>query len=176
MLRDGFRHAVEHALQVIQLACELHLHDDNLAFAVDGLDVYAVELVRCAFLVAFAFQDFGYRDFLAEQHGYQPFEHGEVRLVAQHTLHGPVKTDVFIVYLHCCLFYKNFLTLFALLDDIHTGSETFFRCFPQPAVDGVDFARLLACGCLRSGNARERGVNETERNHKRHPHHRNDWS
>ena len=56
MLCDGFRYTVEHTLEEMQLAGELHLYNDDFPFDILCLDIDAVELVVSAFLVAFAFK------------------------------------------------------------------------------------------------------------------------
>ena len=100
MFRDSFGNAVEHTLQIVELACQLHLHNDDFPFAVQGLNVHTIKLVRRTFLIALAFQYFRYRYFFLQQNGNQAFQHGKICLVAQHTLHGPVETDEFIFKLH----------------------------------------------------------------------------
>ena len=101
VLRYRLCHSVEDALQVVQLPGELHLYYDDLSLGVLGFDVHAVELVVLCFLIAFALQYFLYFNGLAQQHGDESFQYSKVGLVAQHALHCPVETDVFVVCVHC---------------------------------------------------------------------------
>ena len=100
VLGDGFGNAIEHTLQIVELARELHLHDDDFALAVGGFYVDAVELGVALFLIAFAFEQFDDGDFFAQKHRHQAPEHGKVCLVAQHSLHCPVEPYVFVFALH----------------------------------------------------------------------------
>ena len=68
MLGYGLASAVKDTLQVVQLACELHLDDDQMALAVLGLDVNTVELVVVAVLVRFALQYLHNFHIVIEQH------------------------------------------------------------------------------------------------------------
>ena len=97
---DGLGHSVEHALEVVELAGELNLYDDYLTLAVDGLDVYAVELGLACLLVALAFQQLAYDYLLAQKDGDETFEDGKVGLVAKHALHGPIEAYVLVLCLH----------------------------------------------------------------------------
>ena len=94
VLRDGLRHAVEDALQVVQLARLLDLDEDDLALRVARLDVHAVELVVGRLLVALALEQLHDGHLLVEQHRHQSLQHGVVSLVAQHALGCPVKSDI----------------------------------------------------------------------------------
>ena len=96
VLCDGLGHAVQDALQVVELACLLYLHKNYFTLGVASLDVHAVEFVIFNSLVPLAFQNLDNRHFLVEQYGHQSFEYPEVCLVAQHTLGCPVKSNVFI--------------------------------------------------------------------------------
>ena len=104
VLRDGLSHPIEDALQVIQLARLLYLHQDDFTLGVASLDVYAVELVVFLLLVAFALQKFHNGHLLVEQHRHQTFQHGEVRLVAKHAFRCPVKPYILIHLLLSLLF------------------------------------------------------------------------
>ena len=100
MLGNGFRHTIQHALQVVELARQLHLHDDNLSLLGLGLDVHTVKLVGGILLVALALKNL--EDFYrhANKNGYQSLQHRKIGLIAQHALHRPVKPDIFIVFRH----------------------------------------------------------------------------
>ena len=78
------------------MASELYFYDDDFAVFLLGLYIYAIELVVGGFLIAFALQDFHDANLAPEKDGDESFEHSKVGLVAQHALHGPVKTDVFV--------------------------------------------------------------------------------
>ena len=82
MFGDGLGHAVKYAFQIINLPRVLHLHEYDFAFAVLGLDVHAVELVGLGQLVPLTFQYFHDLRLVLEEHCEQPFQHGEVGLVA----------------------------------------------------------------------------------------------
>ena len=82
MFGNGLGHAVQYAFQIINLPRVLHLHEYNFSLAVLGLDVHAVELVGLGQLVPFAFQYFHDLRLVLEEHCEQPFQHGEVGLVA----------------------------------------------------------------------------------------------
>ena len=97
VLGDGLRHAIEHALQIVQLAALLNLDDDDLAAGILGLDVHAVELVVPVLLVRLALEQFHDRHLLTDEHGNQTFEDGEVGLVAEHILRCPVETDISVM-------------------------------------------------------------------------------
>ena len=99
MFGDSFGDAVEDAFQVMQFACVLYLDEDDFAFAVQGFDVDAVELVIGAFLVAFAFEDFDDLDFFVQHHGQETVEHIEIGLLAQQTLDGPVEANIPVLQL-----------------------------------------------------------------------------
>ena len=105
VLCDGFRHSIQHTLQVIELACQLHLHYYYLSLAVYCLYVYAVKLIAGVFLVTLALEQFGDGDLLAYKHSDQSLQHGKICLVSEHSFHCPVKPYVFIVYRHNYLFY-----------------------------------------------------------------------
>ena len=68
MLGDGLRHTVDHALQVVVLACLLYLHQDNLALRVLGLDVHAVVLIVLRLLVRLRVQQFDDGHLVLHQH------------------------------------------------------------------------------------------------------------
>ena len=94
MFGDGLGHAVKYAFQIINLPRVLHLHEYDFAFAVLGFDVHAVELVGLGQLVPFTFQYFHDLRLVLEEHCEQSFQHGEVGLVAQQPLDGPVESYV----------------------------------------------------------------------------------
>ena len=100
MLRDGLRHPVEDTTEVVKLAGQLHLHDDDIATLVFRLDINPIKLVGGVLLVALALQDLDDLYLLTREDGNQSLQYGEVRLVTQHAHHGPIKSDVFLVHLH----------------------------------------------------------------------------
>ena len=102
MFGDSLRHTVEHTLEIVQLSRELHLDDNNFTFRVFRLDVNTVELRIFSILISLTFKQFGYFNLLTEKHRHQSFQHCEVCLVAQHSLHCPVKSYVLVLYLHSC--------------------------------------------------------------------------
>ena len=108
MLGDGLAGAVEDALQVIELAGELHLDDDQVALAVLGLDVDAVEPVGVRLLVRLALEQLHDVDLLIEEHGDEALEDAEIGLVAEDMLYGPVKPDISVVLLHT---FEEFLQI-----------------------------------------------------------------
>ena len=91
---DHFGDTVEHTLDEMDLARQLHLDDDELATAVACHDIDAVVLVVDVILVALAFEDLLNFNLFADEDGHEAFQHVEIGLVAQHALGGPVKTDV----------------------------------------------------------------------------------
>ena len=93
VLGDGLGGGVEDTFEEVEVIGLLDLDEDDLAEAVLGLDVDAVELVLFVLLVALAFEEFGDGDVLAEDGGDEPLEDGEVGLVAEDVLGGPVETD-----------------------------------------------------------------------------------
>lgn len=99
MLGDGLGDAVEDAFEVVSFAVVLDFDEDDLVLAVAGLDVDAVGLVVLVDAVAFAFEDFEDSDGLAQQDGEEAFEDGEVGLLVQEALDGPVEADVAVGFL-----------------------------------------------------------------------------
>ena len=100
MLRDGLRHPIEDATQVVELPSQLHLHDDDVTTLVFRLDINPIKLVGGVLLVALTLQDLDNLYLLTREDGNQPLSYGEVCLVTKHALHGPIKSDVFLVHLH----------------------------------------------------------------------------
>ena len=98
MLRYGLGHPVEYALEVVQLAGVLHLHDDNLPLGVGGLDVHSVELVVLCLLVALALEYLHDFHLLADEHGEESLQHVEVGLLAEQPLYGPVEAYVPVLH------------------------------------------------------------------------------
>ena len=96
MLRDGLGNTVEDALQVVELARLLDLHEDNLTLGVLGLDVNAVELVVDIILIAFTLQNLVNLHLLFKEHGHETLQHCEICFVAQHTLGSPIESDVLV--------------------------------------------------------------------------------
>ena len=82
VLGDGLGGGVEDTFEEVEVIGLLDLDEDDLAEAVLGLDIDAVELVLFVLLVALAFEEFGDGDVLAEDGGDEPLEDGEVGLVA----------------------------------------------------------------------------------------------
>ena len=101
----NLRHAVEHAVEIGQLATVLYL--DNHEFATFVLDkhVHTVKLVRLVGLVSLALKETHYGEPLAKERGHQSFQHGVVCLVAKKALHCPVKS--YIVCHITIIFCKN---------------------------------------------------------------------
>ena len=99
VLRNGFRHAIQYTLQIIELPRVLDLDDDNLALAIQGLDVHSIELVVGGQLVPLALQQLHDRDFLAQEYGEETLQHVEIRLLPEQALDGPVETDVSVLHL-----------------------------------------------------------------------------
>ena len=85
----------------MDLAGELNLNYDNVAFLVLGFYVYSVELVVSGFLIALALKNLGNTQVFANEHFHQALENIEVGFVAQHTFYSPVKTDYPIIIVHC---------------------------------------------------------------------------
>ena len=54
MFGNGFRHSVEYSLKKIELARELYLDNYYVALGILSLDIYTIELVVGAVLIAFA--------------------------------------------------------------------------------------------------------------------------
>ena len=54
MFGNGFRHSVEYSLKKIELARELYLDNYYVALGILSLDIYTIELVVGAILIAFA--------------------------------------------------------------------------------------------------------------------------
>ena len=98
VLGDGLRHTVEHALEVVQLAALLYLHQDDFSFGVPGLDVNTVKLVLTVLLVRLALQQFHDGHLLAHQYRDETLEDGKVGLVAKHILRCPVKAYISVPF------------------------------------------------------------------------------
>ena len=69
VLGDGLGGAVEDAFEEVEVVGLLDLDDDDVAEAVLGFDVDAVELVVFVALVALAFEEFGDDDVFVEDGG-----------------------------------------------------------------------------------------------------------
>ena len=100
VLCNGLRHTIEHTLEIVQLPRQLHFNYYYLSLGVLCLDVNTVELCLACFLIAFALKQFGYNNLLTKKHRNQSFQHCKICLVAQHALHRPVKSNVFVLYFH----------------------------------------------------------------------------
>ncbi len=103
MLDYGLARPIKYALQVMQLASQLHLHNDYMPFAITGLDVDTVEFVRVAFLIRLALKQFDDLYFLSDQYGDKTFKDIEIGLVAKHVLHRPIKPYIVVFLTHSCL-------------------------------------------------------------------------
>ena len=100
---DGLRHAVEDALQVVELPRELYLDDDDFSLGVLSLHIDAVELVIEGVLVSFTLENFFDVYLFIEQYRDKSLQHAEVCLVAEHALGGPVEAYI-LVLCHSVLF------------------------------------------------------------------------
>ena len=105
MFRDGLRHPVKYATEVVELSSQLHLHDDDVTTLVFRLYIDPVELVGGVLLIALALQNLDNLHLLAREDSDQTLQYGKVGLIAKHALHGPVKPYVFFIYLHTLLHY-----------------------------------------------------------------------
>jgi len=56
VLSDGLGHSVKNALEIMELSCQLYLHDDNLILRIPRLDVNTVELVVLTLLIPLALE------------------------------------------------------------------------------------------------------------------------
>ena len=93
MFRNGFRHSIQDAFQVIELACQLNLHDDDFIPAVLCLDIHTVELIVGIILIALAFQEFNNMNTFIQENGHKTFKHPEISLLPKDALGGPVETN-----------------------------------------------------------------------------------
>ena len=100
VLSDGLCHAVQDALQIVELTRQLDLDDDNLATVVLGLDIDAVELIFLRLLITLALKNLVDVYRLAYQHRDKPLQYTEVGLVTEHALDNPVKTYIFVCDIH----------------------------------------------------------------------------
>ena len=112
----GFAGAIQDALQIIQLTCQLHLHQYKMPPAVLCLDVHAVELILGRILVALTLQ------YLLNMHCFsgkdcdKSLKNIEICLVAKHMLHSPVKTYVCIFLSHNLSFLRVPLFFTKIMD------------------------------------------------------------
>ena len=115
MLGNRLGYAIEYTLEIIELASLLDLNDDNLILGISGLDVNAIELVVLILLITLTLQDLHDFYLFIEQHSHQALENIEVRLVAKHTLHCPIKSYIPLVchhfFLSCFVFSRFHNTL-----------------------------------------------------------------
>ena len=100
MLCQSLGCTIEDTLQIVKLARELHFYNENLATVVFRLDIYAIKFVVISILVAFTLQQFHDMYRFTQQYRDETLQHTKVCLVAKHALHGPVKTDVFVLKVH----------------------------------------------------------------------------
>ena len=100
VIRQGLGNPIEDAFEIVELTCELDFYKDNLSAGIDGFHIYTVVLVVFLFLIPFTLKNRRDGYLLAKQHGNQSFENVKISLVAKHTLHGPVKTNVFVFCYH----------------------------------------------------------------------------
>ena len=91
MFGNGLCHAVEYTFQIMHFARVLNFYDDNIALAVFGLDIHAVELIIFSLLVAFTFQDLNDFDRFTNEHGEEPLKDIEVGLLSQQAFDSPVE-------------------------------------------------------------------------------------
>ena len=63
-----------------------------------GLDIHTVKLVGGILLVTLTLKNLENLYRRANEHSYQSLQHRKIGLVAQHTLHSPDKSDIFIVF------------------------------------------------------------------------------
>ena len=94
MFGDRLRHAVKDTFQIMDFACVLDFDNDDLAFAVERLDVNAIELIVSAFLIALAFEDFHDFDLFTQHNSQETVEHVKVSLLAQQTLDSPIEPNI----------------------------------------------------------------------------------
>ena len=94
ILRHQFGSPKQHPLEVSILAIVLNLYQKQMPLIVLGQNVHAVVLIVLLFLVALTLQQFLDTDGLAQQRREESLQHSEVGLVAQQTLHGPVKSYI----------------------------------------------------------------------------------
>ena len=73
MLCDSFRDAIKHALQVIELACQLYFHDNYLSVVVYCLNIHPVELIGGIFLITFTLKYLEYFYLRADKNGNKTF-------------------------------------------------------------------------------------------------------
>ena len=104
VLCDGLRYSIEHTSQVIELTCQLDLHDDDVTTLVFRLYIDPIELVHSTFLITFTLQDLGNCHLFSRKDRDQSLQHGEVGLVTQHTLHRPIKSNIFVAHFHDVLY------------------------------------------------------------------------
>ena len=97
---DVFRHQLgcpeQHPLEIRILIVVLYLDEHQFTFRVLRQHVHPVVLVKLILLVAFTLQQFVDGHLFFQQCGEQSFQHRIVGLVAQQTLHGPVKTNIIL--------------------------------------------------------------------------------
>ena len=78
-----FRHAIEHSVEISELAVILNLNDGQFSLVAFGKNIHTVKLVFFCFLVRFAFEKSLNGVFSSEQRLEQSLNHGMVGLVAQ---------------------------------------------------------------------------------------------
>ena len=100
ILRYGFRHAVQHSVEVRQFVAVLHLYYAEFALLAFSQYVHAVVFVLLVFLVAFAFEESVYFEFHSDQRRQESLQYGVVSLVAQQAFHCPVESDIIFSVLY----------------------------------------------------------------------------
>ena len=68
MLRNRFGYSEEDAFEVVELSCELHLDNENLAKVILALDIDTIELVVFVLLIALTFKYFLNRCLVSKKH------------------------------------------------------------------------------------------------------------
>jgi hypothetical protein len=99
VLSDGLGGAVEDSFEEVEVVGLLDLDEDDVAEAVLGLDIDAVELVVFVALVALAFEEFGDGDVFVEDSGDEPWRMVKSALSRKMFFGGPVETDDVVGFL-----------------------------------------------------------------------------
>ena len=81
-------------MEVTQLMRVLDFENCQFAFLALSENIHTIKLVVLCILVGFALQETFDGEFLIQKRTHQALQHGMICLVAEQTLHGPVKSDV----------------------------------------------------------------------------------
>ncbi len=92
VFRYGFRYAIEHPQEIIQLPVILHFNNNQFAFTVFCQQVHTVEFVGNVLFVSFALENLTNGNLFLKQAAEEAFEHNEVAFMSEQAFHGPVKT------------------------------------------------------------------------------------